>query len=383
MKKVLLLFVIMFLFFSCQKEKEFNEIICHVENAEGIELVFSTKGEDFKDRQIQKVKNGKVVFKSYNKTTEISYIESAYNLDKYNNQRRWLRILPEKNDINIGFKIIKDSTEVDTQVFSLIYNFEEIKFKNNGRNKKYHEFVTKLLDITKGNYYTNSIMDSLNLYVFPDQKRKMLNLYSKEINNSLDETLQIEFLTSMLVHRWPFGSNDYITKQEKKKINTFFKKINIKPDTDNYIKLQDKINQINNLKDKEIKFSNFTFKDINQQKTTLLELVERNKFTVLYFWTESCGPCRIFNEKLKSKNKALNDNGIEIVHISVDLQEKFWKRATKEDAITWTNLYAGKNLKLHREYNIRWWPTKIIFNTKKELINFDFINPEDLLALTK
>ena len=128
MKKVLLLFVIMFLFFSCQKEKEFNEIICHVENAEGIELVFSTKGEDFKDRQIQKVKNGKVVFKSYNKTTEISYIESAYNLDKYNNQRRWLRILPEKNDINIGFKIIKDSTEVDTQVFSLIYNFEEIKF---------------------------------------------------------------------------------------------------------------------------------------------------------------------------------------------------------------------------------------------------------------
>ncbi|TVZ57302.1 thioredoxin-like protein [Lutibacter sp. Hel_I_33_5] len=381
MKKIIVL-VLTISFFSCQKEKNFNEIICNVENQEGLELVFSINGEDFENRQIQKIKNGKVIFKSFKHTTEVGYIESSYNLDKHNNQRRFVKLLPENNTMNLNFTITKDSTEIDSAVFAPIYSFRNVEYKNNGINKEYVNYSDKKQSFLKGIIYSNSKKDSLNQYVFPEIKRKLLNLYEEKIKESQNEMLQIEILSNML-NGWAFESNGDITEEEKTKINLFFNQIKISPDNNSFYKLQEKFNEISKIDRDKIEFSEFILEDINNQKQRLSKLIENNKFTVLYFWTAACGPCRSFNEKLNSKNKILNDNGIEIIHISVDIQRKDWKRASEEDSIFWTNLYAGKNLELHKKYNIRWWPTKIVFNKKKELIDFEFNNPEDLLKLLK
>ncbi|WP_439128918.1 TlpA family protein disulfide reductase [Polaribacter sp.] len=378
MKKIILIFLVVFI--SCNKNKEFNEIICNVEKAEGLELVYSINGEDFKKRQIQKVKNGKVIFKSFKETTEMGYIESSYNLDKYNNQRRVVRVLPEKNSINLNFNITKDSTEIDSAIFAPIYSFKKIVFTNNGNNKKFQNYYDKKINISKGIYFSYSERDSLNKYVYPEIKRKLLNLYEEKFKESKNEILKIEILSDML-KGFVFESNEDITQEERTKINLFFNKIKIKPNNNSFYKLQEKINEINKIDKNKIEFTEFILEDINHQKHELSKLVEKNEFTVLYFWTAGCGPCRSFNKKLKSKNSILNNNGIEIIHINVDLQKKYWEKATKEDSIFWTNLYAGKNLVLHKKYNIRFWPTKIIFNKNKELIDFEFNEPEDLLKL--
>lgn len=381
MKKTKIILVITILFFSCNKNKEYNEIICNIENSEGFELVYSVEGEDFKNRQVQKVKNGKVIFKSSKNNIEMGYIESLYNLDKFDNQRRWIRILPENETINLNFEIIKDSIEIDYNVFAPIYNLENIVFNGSSNNKEFHNYLDEKYDnYLKGISYSNSKKDSLNKYVFPNIKRKLLNLYDEKYQKSDNEILKVVILSDMLNH-WVFDSYEHFTEEEKTRVNSFVNKIEVNQKSTSFYKLQERVNEVNKIDRNNIEFTDFSLEDSEGEKHKLSKFIKNNNFTVLYFWTSSCGPCRSFNRKLKTKNKNLTNNGIEIVSINVDLQRKYWKDATIKDSIFWTNLYAGKNLELHKKYNIRWWPTKIIFNKKKELIDFEFINPEDLLKL--
>jgi len=245
MRHTKLILVLIILFYSCKQEKEFNNIICNIENSDGLELVYSIQGEDFKKRQIKKIKDGKVIFKSSKQTTEIGYIESAYNLDKHNNQRRFVKLLPEKNTINLNFIITRDSTEIDSAVYTPIYSFRNVEFKNKGINKKFRNYVDKKREILKGVYYSKKI-DSLNQFVFPKVKSKLLNLYEREFKASTNELLQIQILSDMLNH-WVFESNNDITEEESTKINLFFGQIKTNPDNNSFYKLQEIINRINKI----------------------------------------------------------------------------------------------------------------------------------------
>lgn len=383
MKKVIIILVLIITFFSCQKKKEFSEIICNVENSEGLELVYYVDGKDFKDRQIKKVKNGKAIFEMKNQTNEIGFIVSSFNLKNSNKIR--IKVLPDEKTINLRFNVAKDSIQVDDNVFEQVYRFRNINFTTNSNNKEYRRITDQLKKIRYKGGISYSKLDSLSEYIFPSLQTEKLNLYKKiAYNSSLNNVVKTEILHDMLVMELLFEKVDYISEKEKEKINLFFNEVKSKTNNSNvYFKLEDKINSINKVKPKKIKFKEFVLEDINGEKVSLSNLVKKNEFTLLYFWVRNCGPCRTFNKKLQTKNKTLIENGIEIVHISVDLSREYWRTATQEDSISWMNLYAGRNEKLHSDYRIKFWPTKVIFNNKKELIDFDFINPEDLLKLVK
>lgn len=384
MKKNLILFLVLTIFiFSCQQKKKNTKIICNVENSEGQELVYYIQGQDFNKSQIKKVTNGKVIFEMINKPTEIGYIASNFNIKKdYNNA---IKVFPEKKATNINFDLIKDSIQVDDNVFEHVYRFKNIHFKDGSINKKYRDLKSELSKNRKYPPVSFSKLDSLSKYVFPEYKKKVLRFYDKKIyNTNIDSILKIEILNDILVYGFLFEKIEYVQNEEKEKINLFFNEVksNIN-NSNNYFKLEEKVNSINKIKPKKIKFKDFIFEDINKNKVSLSSLIAKNKFTVFYFWVYNCGPCRVFNKKVKSKNELLQKNNIEIVNINVDLTRKYWKKGTKEDTINWKNLYAGKNSDLHNHYKIKWWPTKVIFNQNKELVEYEFVNPEDLLNLVK
>ena len=383
MKKSIIVLVLIITFFSCQKKKEFNEIICNVENSEGLELVYYVDGKDFKDRQIKKVKDGKAIFEMKNQGNEIGFIVSSFNLK--NNYKIRIKVLPEKKTINLRFNVVKDSIQVDDNIFEPIYDFRNINFETNSVNQKYESIINLINKKRLKTGITYSKLDSLSEFVFPPFKKNILDIYNKEVYNSnLENVLKIEILHDFIVDRFFFERINYISDQEKEKINLFFSEVKSETNNSNvYFELEDKINSINNIKSKKIEFKEFVLEDIKGKKVSLSELVKKNKFTLLYFWVHDCGPCRTFNEKLQTKNKILIENGIEIVHINVDLSREYWRNSTQEDSINWVNLYAGRNEKLHNDYKIKWWPTKVIFNSKKELIDFEFNEPEELLNLLK
>lgn len=377
--KTKFLILISFILTSC-KHEDSQDIICNVNSPDGFELVYSVEGDDFQNRQIQTVKNGKVVFKFNNNTQEVGYIESLYNLDNYNYQRAFVKVLPESKTINVDFDIVKDSIEIDSEVYAPFYFFDNTRFDTDGVNKEFKTFEVKKFNYLKEIDYSYSKQDSLNKYVFPQIKEKLLNLYETRFKQSQNQRLKVEILNSML-NDLVFESNKHLSEKQISKINTFFNEITISPNNNNFHKLQKKINDINKIDTEKLTFVDFDFEDTDNQKHKLSKFIETNDYTVLYFWTAGCGPCRSFNKKLTSEYMTLKEKGIEIVHINVDLRRSYWKKATEQDSIFWKNLYAGKNLDLHKKYQIKWWPTKVIFNKNKELVNFDFINPKDLLDL--
>lgn len=382
MKKLLLLISLSILFFSCEQTKKTHDLICNVSNAEGLDLVFSINGQDFGKRQVQKVKNGQVVFQLSDTTKDFGYVESLYNLENFDNHRRLVKVFPEKKNTNVSFDIVEDSTEVDENVYTKVFSFRNPKFNTEGNNTKFKEIIYKINDIKKDAFLSYSKMDSLNKFVYPELKTKMLLEYKQNVfnNKSIDPTLKIEVLKSML-GSIPFFSKEYFTPSEKKSATLFFSEFNKEAiNSSSFYEIEQLINTINeNLE--QLVFKDFITEDASQNQVAVSKLIEENDFTLLYFWTAGCGPCKAFNDKLPSKFDALKENKINIVHVNVDLMKKYWTKATKRDSIFWTNLYVGQDLELWNHYSINSFPTKVIFNRKKEVIDFDFHNPEDLLKL--
>ena len=96
---------------------------------------------------------------------------------------------------------------------------------------------------------------------------------------------------------------------------------------------------------------------------------------------QGSGPCRKFNKEAKPFYSQLKEKGIEIVAINVDRQNSDWKKSSKQDQIEWVNLYAGSNSTIIPDYQITSYPTKIIFDNNKKII--DFHTAEELLQIKK
>ena len=349
MKKLIIITLLVTSLFSCEQEKEYYNIICNVENAEGIELVYYAQGEDFKESQIKKITNGKVVFEMTNKPNQIGYIGSYFNIK--NGYRSKLLVLPEKKTIIIKFDLVKDSVQVDYDVFEPVFSFRDISFENNSVNQKYKDLRSEL--IKKENYpqipITESTLDSLSENVFPPYKANILNFYNKKIyNTTLDENLKIEFLTNVLVAGFFFEKVNYISAEEKEKINLFFNEVKSSTNNSyNYFKLKEKINSINKVKSKKIRFKDFKLEDINKNIVSLSSIVDKNDYTAFYFWVYNCRPCREFNKKMKFQNKNLSENNIEVININVDLTRKYWKKGTEEDSIFWKEIYMPERTQIY------------------------------------
>ena len=94
---------------------------------------------------------------------------------------------------------------------------------------------------------------------------------------------------------------------------------------------------------------------------------------------QGSGPCRKFNKEAKPFYSQLKEKGI--VAINVDRQNSDWKKSSKQDQIEWVNLYAGSNSTIIPDYQITSYPTKIIFDNNKKII--DFHTAEELLQIKK
>src|SRR5690606_34946917 len=130
-------------------------------------------------------------------------------------------------------------------------------------------------------------------------------------------------------------------------------------------------------------FKDFTLIDIDGNEITLSKVIPNNKFTVIDFWWSGCIPCRKFNKETKPYYNQLKEKGIEIIAINVDRQNADWKNSSLKDQIEWINLYAGPDSKIIPDYQITYYPTKIIFDKDKNIIDFDFYTAEELLRMVK
>ena len=81
----------------------------------------------------------------------------------------------------------------------------------------------------------------------------------------------------------------------------------------------------------------FSVNDIDGKQYSLLDVISKNKYTLVEFWASWCGPCRREIPHMKKVYAKYKSKGFEIFSYSLDDKEKSWIKASEEDGIDWTN----------------------------------------------
>ena len=79
----------------------------------------------------------------------------------------------------------------------------------------------------------------------------------------------------------------------------------------------------------------------------------KGKVVLVDFWASWCGPCRFNNPKLVRLYKSYQDKGFEILGVSLDQKESYWKQAISEDNLTWVQVIDNKEGQASPTYKYR------------------------------
>ncbi len=72
-------------------------------------------------------------------------------------------------------------------------------------------------------------------------------------------------------------------------------------------------------------------------KVNMADCVKGKKVYLIDFWASWCGPCRKEIPNLKKLYEQYKDKGLEIVSVSIDKDDKAWKKALDEEQLPWPN----------------------------------------------
>lgn len=103
---------------------------------------------------------------------------------------------------------------------------------------------------------------------------------------------------------------------------------------------------------------------------TLKQIASTGKITLIDFWASWCGPCRVENPSIVAMYKEFNSKGLNIVGVSLDRNADSWKKAIKDDKLTWTHVS-----------NLKYWRDPIARQYQVNSIPRTFIVDKDLNVL--
>lgn len=110
----------------------------------------------------------------------------------------------------------------------------------------------------------------------------------------------------------------------------------------------------------------------NNSKGKLVRLSDiMGKYTLLEFWSSSCGPCRAENPKLVKLYKLYKDKGFTIVGISLDSEKGKWLKAIETDSLPWENVsdLKGSDNEAAMIYGVRSLPDNFLIDENGEIIS--------------
>ncbi len=296
------------------------------------------------------VKLNKFNFKGVSVTPEISYIQ-VEGVNGY-----VLTIL-EKG--NIKAEIYKDSISKST-VSGTTSNDDFIKYK----------------------LETKSIVDNMNRISFSAQDAIM----NGDVETA--QKLEKEYKRKeqeVLLYEWDFINNNLNSYMSALLLEVFMIENKVNKDSiieiyerfSNRIKLSDVGNNIADLLSQyedpievgEIA-PDFTAPSIDGSNVTLSQVTESNTVTLLDFWAAWCRPCRVENPNLVRLYKKYNQNGFDILGVSLDRTKEQWEKAIEDDNLLWTQVSNLNfwNDPVARRYSIRAIPQSYLIDNTGTVI---------------
>ena len=114
----------------------------------------------------------------------------------------------------------------------------------------------------------------------------------------------------------------------------------------------------------------FTAPSIDGSNVTLSQELSKNTVTLLDFWAAWCRPCRIENPNLVRLYKAYNEDGFNIIGVSLDRTKDQWEKAVEDDNLLWTQVSNLNfwNDPIARRYSIRAIPQSYLIDQEGTVI---------------
>ena len=98
-----------------------------------------------------------------------------------------------------------------------------------------------------------------------------------------------------------------------------------------------------NRRDPGSPYPNLSF--INLQGKSVNIIDSNSQLNMLVFWASWCGPCRAEIPALKNLYANYHGKPVNVVSISVDEDEKEWRKAVMKEKMSWEQLIVGKDAK--------------------------------------
>ncbi len=110
----------------------------------------------------------------------------------------------------------------------------------------------------------------------------------------------------------------------------------------------------------------FTLKNTDGEDVSLSDF--RGSYVLVDFWASWCAPCRQENPNVVKAYKAYNSKGFEVLSVSVDRDTEAWKKAIKEDGLTWTQVHADEASGVAKDYGIQSIPSTFLLDKEGKII---------------
>lgn len=107
-------------------------------------------------------------------------------------------------------------------------------------------------------------------------------------------------------------------------------------------------------------------------KARISDFVKPGQYTLLEFWASWCGPCRGEIPHLRQVYHDWKDKGFELVSISIDENDKHWKKAMEEEGMVWTQLNDPNGFEgdMCQSYGIMGIPYAIMVDDTGKIVRF-------------
>ena len=117
--------------------------------------------------------------------------------------------------------------------------------------------------------------------------------------------------------------------------------------------------------------ADIVLKDALDRKHSLHELIARNNYTLLMFWSSTCHSCEAQIPVAKTIYSTYKNKGFDIYGVSIDIHKAGWTKALSENKMNWTNVcdFKGWDSPVTEGYKVVKTPTYFILDKEGKIVS--------------